>query len=259
MITALDVPTATAAALLRHVSVGDSSDPFADERSRCRDLGFGAQSCTIHRSGGYADFDIAFALIGEEVIARQLVISVSGESANAVLPVLEVAFFPNLPLTRQGSKLLWRSPSAPSTVPGRGIGMEALGRAPSAKVDAGLENHFLMLMDPLARLVFGEVCYESADPPPGRNEIAALQKAGRYDLVSVVLRSLNPEARIYAAEALLKHQAEGGQVSDDDMQAIDVIRGMDLQIRRCRECIVSRAQARELLAEFEQVQSNTKD
>ena len=74
--------------------------------------------------------------------------------------------------------------------------------------------------------------------------ITALIEKERWDLIRNVLRGPNPEARIYAAEALLRPNAP---ITAADRETIARIRSLPILISICRGCEVTEAQAADLL------------
>ena len=78
--------------------------------------------------------------------------------------------------------------------------------------------------------------------------IEKLVAAKRWDLVGNVLRDLNPEGRVYAADALLERERKGGRaVSERDRKAIAKVRAMAVPISACSGCEVYETTAAKLL------------
>ena len=74
-------------------------------------------------------------------------------------------------------------------------------------------------------------------------------RAKRYDLVRTALRGMNPEGRVYAAEALLSLARAGGELTAGDQAAIAKVRALKIPIRVCEGCIVGAEPAAKLLPE----------
>ena len=104
---------------------------------------------------------------------------------------------------------------------------DTLARAPGELAAA-----FRTLMDPLSSLTVGDGCGFIGTPPPGRRESLALADAGRVDLLRAVLRSPNPEARVYAAHALLRR----GPLDRVDADAITKLERQPTRIWICEGC-----------------------
>lgn len=104
------------------------------------------------------------------------------------------------------------------------------------------------LMSPLERLTFGSQCWEGAEKPHGRREMEKLLEAKRIDLLRSALRSINPEGRVYAAEALSTLAKRSGKpLEPTDKAAIDEIRRSPVLIQACSGCMPENKTADELL------------
>jgi hypothetical protein len=129
----------------------------------------------------------------------------------------------------------------------RGAIQAALGGAPEAEVPEHHAADYRLLTDPVADLVFGTTCFEAGVPPPGREAIDRLRNAGAVQHLGQVLRGMNPEGRLYAAQALLQLAAEDRNVPTRDREAIAKLRAMPTLIEACGGCIMYTATADDLL------------
>lgn len=126
-----------------------------------------------------------------------------------------------------------------------GLSIEPAASAPAT--DKKLDAHFRLLMSALEAHRFGDVCHDTGEPPTARVAMNALVSAGRFDLVRNVLRSANPESRVYAAETLLKRRAGDEPLTAAEQSAIARIRDLPTPIQCCGEGVLIRKPARELL------------
>jgi hypothetical protein len=129
----------------------------------------------------------------------------------------------------------------------------ALGPIQPIRCGTGLPmDKYALLMSPVSDLVVGAACFDDGGPPPGCAEMDEVAAADDR-LLNNVLRSRNPEARVYAARALLR-RAVGGAGSvmwPPNERAIEVIREMALPIRACQGCETLETPAVELLGSAE--------
>jgi hypothetical protein len=106
-------------------------------------------------------------------------------------------------------------------------------------------------MDPLLEHEYGTVCYLSMTPPRARMAVEALIAGNQYELVRSVLRSPNPEARVYAVEALKRWERQGRAIQAADREAIEFLACQATPISVCEGCIVHPEPQDVLLARFE--------
>ena len=86
--------------------------------------------------------------------------------------------------------------------------------------------------------------------PRGKTTIDALVKANRIDLIGNILMGYNPGGRMYAALAFIAMQRKGIQLSPDVIQALQVVRAMDLELETCDGCIVSHKTAKQIISDW---------
>ena len=73
--------------------------------------------------------------------------------------------------------------------------------------------------------------------------------AKRWDLIGNVLRGLNPEGRVHAAEALLERERKTGKaLPERDRAAVEQVRALTVAISACSGCEVYDTTAAKLLA-----------
>jgi hypothetical protein len=85
--------------------------------------------------------------------------------------------------------------------------------------------------------------------------IEALVAGDRYELVRSVLRSPNPEARVYAVEALKRWERQGRAIRPADQRAIAFLASQTMPIQVCGGCLVYPEPQDVLLARFEEAAS----
>lgn len=106
--------------------------------------------------------------------------------------------------------------------------------------DPALEKAYLLLWSPLSDLVYGRMYGEGGDPPDGRDAVEKILAHERgAGLLDDILRGPNPEGRLYAAEALLRLERNGGKLDEQVRKDIAWVRKSDVKIRVCRGCLVS--------------------
>jgi hypothetical protein len=123
-----------------------------------------------------------------------------------------------------------------------------LGEPSRRGVPAAFVETLRPLLDPLSDLTFGHACTEDGSPPAGRREIDRLRQEPGLVCLDLATRSPNPEARAYAAEALLVLQTEGTTLGAARERVIEAIRALPSPIRTCRGCLVLDELAAEVLA-----------
>ncbi len=127
----------------------------------------------------------------------------------------------------------------------------SLGRCVPAEIDPAQAEAYGLLMDPLLEHEYGTACYISMTPPGARIAIEALIAGSQYELVRSVLRSPNPEVRVYAVEALKRWEQQGQAIQAADREAIEFLASRVTPISICEGCLVYREPQDMQLARFE--------
>lgn len=99
-------------------------------------------------------------------------------------------------------------------------------------------QEYSLFLDPLAPLVFGTYCGYTFMRPHGRMVMDHLVEDRQIDLIRRILRSANPEARVYAAEAMQKLQANGMVLTLDDEAVIAAIKALPIAIGYCAGWVI---------------------
>jgi len=115
---------------------------------------------------------------------------------------------------------------------------KGLGEPEKAEVPKDLREAFELLDAPLADLRCGWMYGEGGDAPAGREATEAIVAAKRADLLRLLLRSPNPEGRVYAVEGLLRLEEGGEKLTDADRAAMKAIRSAPTRIHCCAGCLV---------------------
>jgi hypothetical protein len=110
----------------------------------------------------------------------------------------------------------------------------ALGAVPVRDVPAPLQSAYAGLTTLGNAHVVGDRCGYVGSPAAGSLETRALAGARRADLLADVLRGPNPEARVYAARALLA--GFGDTLEPADRAAINIVRDLAIPILACSGC-----------------------
>jgi hypothetical protein len=55
---------------------------------------------------------------------------------------------------------------------------------------------------------------------------------------------------VYAAVALIAMQRKGTELPPDVLQALEIVRNMDLELQTCHGCILSRKTAKQVIADW---------
>ncbi len=128
---------------------------------------------------------------------------------------------------------------------------EGLGHCTPTGIEPAQAEAYGLLMDPLLEHEYGTACYISMSPPGARIAIEALIAGGHYELVRSILRSPNPEARVYAVEALKRWKRQGRAIQAADRKAIEFLASQTTPILVCEGCLVYTEPQDVLLARFE--------
>lgn len=202
------------------------------------DAGFGVRRTRMHLYGGYTTIWI-------ETLAD--VRASDGRSHVAELRARQLGPREEWPRLSERYALAWSGTAAPiengfafvrrdETLAAalRARTADGLGGAVRADVPAELSVAMNKLTSAFDNVVLGRQYGYDGAPPPGRLEIEALVNAKRVDLLRVVLRSIDPGARVYAAWAL-KHLVKA-ELSAADSAAIQTILAQKLELQTSSGC-----------------------
>jgi hypothetical protein len=116
--------------------------------------------------------------------------------------------------------------------------MDALGFVEEATLspDPAKIKILAGLLDPLKEVTIGYICSfcgTEIDPTPERQAMKELVAGRQTAILRRILRSANPEARLYADKALRKLQASGEILPAIDLQAMAIVEAMDVPVNAC--------------------------
>lgn len=231
--------------------------------SEPRDLGYGAKLFTRDLGGGYTMHWVRWVTFTPpadpskeprsrpkpQLVAVSVRATISHETLAKVRPHLLKIWGD----ARQVEKQRWgysvRREYADAIRAQRGAREAVLGEAttrhdPPVSLAEGMDS----LLDPLADHAVGEVCEYGGIVPIGHATTEALLEMGALDLLAILLRGPNPEARVYAARALLEARGQGADVPAADLATIAKIRALAIPVQMCRGCFFSDSTAAELLS-----------
>lgn len=203
-----------------------------------RDGGFGARRVRMHLYGGYTTIWIdALAVVpGKGQRSRVAILRARQlgprDQWGALEPRLAAAW--NREVRAIGNGLEYERRDAELERELRARTTQALGAPTPVEVPDTLRAAYDVLTDPLEEVVLGSSYGDDGGPPPGRAQIEALVKAGRFDLVRAILRGLNVEGRLYAAWAL---RTRAGSVLDAaDQRAIEAVLALPHAVHTTHGC-----------------------
>jgi hypothetical protein len=228
-------PAGTADAWLRTLAKQDADEP--------RDLGFGATRREVRVAGGYANVDVCALVRGTRLVEVDVRCAVDREPLARAL----ADAWGSLPVRRdtKGFRHRWSDPALRAEQ--RAEIERALGPRPEGPVPAEAQAAFDLLDDPLEPLVYGRMFGDDGAPPPGRDALEALVRAKAAPALRSLLRSANPEGRVYAVEGLRRLEKDGVAIPDADAKAVAAIESSPLLVECCVGCEVFTRKAKPAL------------
>lgn len=170
-------------------------------------LGFDALRLIIGRRDADVAWQVALLIDETDGEPRPVAAAIecTSEAPGSLLFVHELARDWPHPTERTpgGWRATWRHPRAAAELEARARRVLG-GHSAAALPEGGVRNAYWLLIDPLRPLVFAPAHDPRGGGLSGRRAIETLIRADRADLVRNVLRGLDPEGRLYAAEALLE-------------------------------------------------------
>jgi hypothetical protein len=226
---------------------GMTEDADAGREPEDQDVGGGARRIVLSLGGGYFTAWVRALVLEDRVVEVDVRCPTRGGSdAKEAATALKDAWG-RLPVVRtdEGVRYTWFDGARRKAH--RAAIEKAYGPRGDVQVPAALRTTFDLLDAALSDLPYGRMCGEDASPPPGREALEALVKARAAALLRALLRSPNPEGRVYAVEGLERLAKEGEALTDVDRAAIAAIKASPILIRGCSGCIVETATAGEVL------------
>jgi hypothetical protein len=216
-----------------------------------REVGAGARRASVDVPGGYTSVAVRASVRADRVVEVRVHVRLDVPESPDLAAALAPAWAA-LETTKdeRGLHHRWRDPARAKAH--RAALDEAFGPRGTPDVPQSLRAAFDLLDDPLADLTYGRMCYEDGSPPAGREAVERVAKARAAPSLRALLRSPNPEGRVYAVEALERLAKDGVVLADVDRRAIDVIRSSASPIRCCAGCTVFDATAASALRASEE-------
>ncbi len=213
-----------------------------------RDIGFGARRMRIVLYGGHMSAWVRLLIVDKKIAALRIHFDEGGAVGDLLLKQW------NKKAERQkNGSFVYRYNNKKLLARIRAAATKTLGKAspeqPEKDLDKVLLRHWRTLTDPMKVYDFGWLCYEDGSAPAGAAAIEALLAAKRLDLVRAVLRSPNPEGRVFAVHALLAAKKKGAKLAKEDKKAIAFVRESLVPISCCSGCLVSTTTAKKALAD----------
>jgi hypothetical protein len=211
------------------------------------DLGFGLTAATHTLVGGHVSCWIRVASIADEFVSVDANCPTTSKDWSKIAPIVQEALGPEFVAKGDGygASMNAHYPFPESKAKLQSALAKELGPTQTLDVPEELQKSYEILASPLDRLVVGTACGVAGSPPLGAKETLMLEKAGRLDLLRNVLRGPNPEGRVYAAQALRRHQP----LTPDDASVIEKIRTQPTIIFGCSGCMPMNAPAAQVLGD----------
>lgn len=130
---------------------------------------------------------------------------------------------------------------------------EALGAPVEVAVPSEFQHAYELLTSPLWTLDVGLDCYFPPQKPEGRRAIEKLVRNDQWTLIANVLRGLDPEGRIYAAQVMLEEAKKGHGITADDRAIIRTLRHLPIEVSTCSGCTVEPQTGVDILPPMNQV------
>lgn len=224
---------------------------FGDNFSET-DLGFGGRKFTFSKPGGYTYLRVnGFAFndtIGEYEISLE-----SHSTWPTVKSVLTEAWKRSSDLQfKQWKYGIDHQQEFPDVLADFKKGINSkLGQLKLVSVPPHLKDAYEELVSLGKNSTIGSSgCGFGGAIPAGKKAIDALVRANRLDLVGNILKGYNPGGRVYAALVLIGMQRKGSELPHDLLQALEIVRNMDLELETCSGCIVSHKTAKQIIADW---------
>lgn len=219
----------------------NTTNPDAD-----KEFGFGGHHAERTYRNGYTVWTLRALSWDDGLVRLHATCQVSGKEAEALASALIAFWGGDLEQSDPTTfSVAWADETRFAAFEQR-VAVE-LGELEPIELPDDLVPAYTLLTSLDSRLHVGEVCYYAATKPTGRVAIETLQASGRADLIRNVLRGLNPEGRVYAAQALLALVHQGTPLDPRDAAAIETLRAQPTPIMVCMGCEVHAEPAAGLL------------
>ncbi len=123
----------------------------------------------------------------------------------------------------------------------------SLGEPREIEPEESVAEDYQFLFYPLEIYDYGVECYYGMEAPVGRQAVNRLVEKKKIKLIRNISRGYNPEGRLYAIEALHTLSLNGGYtLTAGDKRLFKKVLSLNILIRYCGGCMVSRVKARDL-------------
>ena len=192
-------------------------------------IGFGGERLFIRRSDGEVHWTVALLLDTSTGVVRPAAALIDCQPSDPRSPWEARELRDAWPHATEdggaGWRARWRDPRLAADVESRARAV--LGGHRTVDVPSELAEDYRLLLDPLIAIEYAAAGELECGPAAGRVSVERLLDARRVDLVANILRGLDPEGRLYAAEALLGRQ----DIEPEDGRAAHAVLALDVPIR----------------------------
>ncbi|MEM7164827.1 MAG: hypothetical protein AAF581_05145 [Planctomycetota bacterium] len=202
--------------------------PSRDERF---ELGYGGRRHDLACYGGYTTTWITLVSFEDRIVSIDIKNPLEKDEVEPVGRVLTPVWSKYAQLSEGTLHYSYRDAVALADF--RAAVSAALGAPAKVAVSDAYAGAYALLTEPASKLVFGDICYYGGTKPEGRAATDSLVAGEQVALLRNVLRSMNPVARVYAAAALLKLQANGTELVSTDADVIEKIRTSKILLQAC--------------------------
>ena len=211
-----------------------------------RDVGGGARRILLVLSGGYFGASVS-ALTREDRVVEVDVRCLTTEADSKAAAAASKDAWGKVPVVtdEEGVRYAWFDDVRRKAH--RAALAKELGPRGGPTVPDALRKDFDLLDGVFSDLTYGKSCSEDGGPPPGRAAIESLVKARAIGPLRALVRSPNPEGRLYALEGLERLAKGGEALTDADRATIATIKASPVPIHDCAGCLVSTDTAAEAL------------
>ena len=224
------------------------------EKRRSKDIGFGGQEIVLSRMSqngepdSYTGYDVTLLILQNRIAGVTVVAGYYPKKAiwDRLRKAIRDEGLGDIGRAKSGNFTYARIDPV-RVARFKAVVAAELGASIPATVPVNLRKAYAVLTSPISELIVGTDFGVAGAPPPGREEVQALARAKRLDLLHNVLCGINPEGRVYAAEAFLEMAKSGLTLSNADKVAISKVRSLPIPIKACEGCVVMIKTAAELL------------
>ena len=201
------------------------------------DLGFGVARHEQRVGGGYLSCDITSVTHERALASMKIWCWISVPRLEQTRPIIERALGPGFRRDDRSAtadaayRADYQFPDTKQRL--RAALDQRLGPLSPATVPAELAPAYATLMSAEEKLAVGDRCGDGGSPAEGASETRALRSARRIDLLRHVLRGPNPEARVYALEALGRLRA----LDAADRAVAERLAAAPMKVTTCNGCI----------------------